>query len=455
MRKILFFLLLILYSLNAVSTSINGTFTTMANTTIYAFIDDDYITDAQKLVAQSEVDASGKFALEITTKNVQKICVKTIDYIFYLYCFEGNNYNVKLSLPNANFKKDNKQLLKVKIIEEPQPQINLQINAADSVIDKFVTSHYKQFVHPRSLKLAVDSLKKKYPAAICNTPYVVQYFMYAIASLDEASAMRETYFYKHYTNNEIASQNSPAFYNYFNQHYASYFESIITKPCFGNAATLINEQHNCEAILQKMRVCDTILKNDSLRELLFVKGLYKLYYKREYKKESIEMMLNYMTFKSEFESVKKVAKNLVKKITKLNIGTKAPNFNLLSSANDSIKLESLKGKLVYICFTNYSNLTWLTHLSILERLQLLYDKKILIVTITLAKDMPQLKALQNDKKLSGLILNGYDNLALNDNYLIDELPKYYLIDADGDILKNNNCSPVDGIEEIIKAELKK
>jgi len=66
-----------------------------------------------------------------------------------------------------------------------------------------------------------------------------------------------------------------------------------------------------------------------------------------------------------------------------------------------------------------------------------------------------MKAMQNQKLLSGIVLNGYDSFFLKNDFLIDSLPKYILIDEEGDVLKTTNCSPVDGIEEAIKAALKK
>jgi monoamine oxidase len=53
------------------------------------------------------------------------------------------------------------------------------------------------------------------------------------------------------------------------------------------------------------------------------------------------------------------------------------------------------------------------------------------------------------------VLNGFDQLSLSEDYSLDIFPKYFLIDADGDILQNKLCSPIDGIEEIIKQYLKK
>ena len=83
---------------------------------------------------------------------------------------------------------------------------------------------------------------------------------------------------------------------------------------------MINEEHNCTSILQKLSACDTIIKNDSLRELLFVCGLQSVYYKREFKKSSIEMMLRYMAFNSKYSSIKKQIVAIMDKTEDVSVG---------------------------------------------------------------------------------------------------------------------------------------
>jgi hypothetical protein len=111
--------------------------------------------------------------------------------------------------------------------------------------------------------------------------------------------------------------------------------------------------------------------------------------------------------------------------------------------------------MTYVCFTKFDNFDWQTHLPILERLQLLYEKRIHIAVITMGNDMKQMTALWQQKKYAENVLNGFDQLSLSEAYSLDIFPKYFLIDADGDILQNKLCSPIDGIEEIIKQYLKK
>ena len=455
MKALSIFSFFLLFCTSLFSKSITGAYKPLANCHVYACVDDDYITNTPLYIAETIADAEGKFTLNLKPLNgVNKVWIKTSQYITYMYVIYGFDYEVKLSLPASSNITENKQFLKLKVLNEEQLFVNKQMAIADSLFDDFYSTYYNSRILPRSLKRAADAFKTKlYQLVNNNVDYVEMYCHYSFATLDTAAGMKQTYMYEQYANNELYTENPEVYYNFIKQNYKGYFENTIAKPCFGDASAIINEEYNCISILQKLTACDSIIKNDSLRELLFVCGLQSAYYKREYKKPSIEMMLRYMALNSKFSSIKKIAKNIIAKISALNVGALAPEFALPNAQNDSIKLSSQKGKLVYLCFTNYSNVDWQTHLPILERLQLLYDKRFQIITITLGNDMKQMNALLKQKKFSNEVLNGFDNFFLKSDYQIDALPKYIMIDADGDIIKTTNCSPIDGVEEIIKQAL--
>jgi len=456
MKALSIFSILILFCASLFSKSITGAYKPLANCHVYACVDDDYITNTPLCIAETIADADGKFTLNLKPLNgVSKVWIKTSQYITYMYVIYGFDYEVKLSLPTSSNIIDNKQFLNLIVCNEKDIFVNKQMAIVDSIFNNFYANNYTKFIHPRSIKLVTDSFKTKLNSQPnTSIDYVDMYAHYLLAPIDAAAGMRLAYMYNQYANNKLGTQNPEVYYNFIKQNYKGYFENTIAKPCFGDASAMINDEHNCNSILQKLSACDTIIKNDSLRELLFVCGLQSVYYKREFKKPSIEMMLRYMAFNSKFSSIKKIAKNIIAKVSALNLGTPAPEFALPNAQNDSIKLSSQRGKLVYLCFTNFSNVDWQTHLPILERLQLLYDKRLQIVTITLGNDIRQISALLKQKKFSADVLNGFDNMFLKSDYQIDALPKYMLIDAEGDILKTTNCSPVDGVEDIIKQALK-
>ena len=448
--------LLFIITMNAQATDIFGNLKSEATHQMHLAVEDDYITHHQVIVASTEIDEEGNFHFPFNPKDsISCVYLKTYKHIYRLHVHSTGKYEIKLEATADAGLIDNKKILTLKSLTESKPKINKEIAYIDSLFDAFVAKNYLLMIHPRSIKVAADSFKVSLKEQVKHfNAYSRSYAQYTLAGIDEASGYRESYFFKNYTS--LSQQiNKHAYYNYINTHYKNYFELLIAKTCFGDGKRMINEQHNVPDMLSKMHHCDSLLSIDSLREYLLIAGLSRVYYKREFNKSSIEMMMRHIAFHSTSETNKKAATNFIHLIERLNIGSKAPQFELPNQKLDTIQLSQYKGMITYVCFTKFDNFDWQTHLSILERLQLLYEKRMHIITITLEDDMKQMNALWQQHKFSETILNGFDNLALRDAYGIDTLPKYILLDADGDVIKNSQCSPVDGIEEIIKQCLKK
>lgn len=454
--RIFLFCSLFIISEQAFATDIYGTFKTDANLKIYVSIEDDYITHQLRNICESTIEEDGTFHLSFQLPDsISKVYIKTFQHIFSLYVHAKGKYELKLEEAKDAVLLYNKQLLKISSLQESIPKINSEIANIDSLFDTFFSKHYLLMIHPRSIKLAADTFKLKLKEYIKNyNEYSKEYAHYTMASIDEASGYREKYFFKNYTSTPPL-HNKGVYYAYINQHFKNYFELAITKSNFGDGKKMINEQHNSNDLLKKLQACDSLLSIDSLREYLMIEGLSKLYYKREYSKSSIEMIMRYIAFNSAYIQNKKATKNFISQIEKLTIGSKAPNFELVNQKLDSVKLSDFKGVLTYLCFTTFDNFDWQTQLPILERLQLLYEKRIHIVVITMGNDMKQMTALWQQKKYAENVLNGFDELSLSEAYALDIFPRYFLIDSDGDILLNNQCSPIDGIEEMMKQYLKK
>ena len=407
--KIWLALLLLIFIGDTQATDIFGNLKSAASLNIHLAVEEDFITHHHVIIASSEVDEEGNFQFHFNLKDsIACIYLKTIKHIYRLHVHAQGKYELKLEEPRNAGLLENKKILKATSFTESKPKINSEITRIDSIFDAFVAKHYLLMIHPRSIKLAADTFKLQLNDLIKNYhSYSQSYAHYTLAGIDEAAGYREAYFYKNYT---ATSQpiNKQAYYSYLNTHFKNYFELLIAKACFGDGKRIINEQHHVPDLLTKMQQCDSLLSVDSLREHLMISGLSKLYYKREYNKSSIEMMMRYVAFHSTSSLNKKAATNFIHQIERLNIGSKAPAFTLVNQKGDTIQLAQFKGFLTYLCFAKFDNFDWQTQLSILERLQLLYEKRIHVIVITMEDDMKQMTSLWQQRKFSETILNGFD-----------------------------------------------
>jgi hypothetical protein len=101
---------------------------------------------------------------------------------------------------------------------------------------------------------------------------------------------------------------------------------------------------------------DTVLKNDTLRELYLIKGLGEFYYYKETVKYSVLQMLEYISQNGLTADNKLIAKNSLMRLDKLRVGTPAPPFTLKNIVTGQpVSLADFKGKVVYLSFWDEDN----------------------------------------------------------------------------------------------------
>ncbi|QHL88062.1 redoxin domain-containing protein [Nibribacter ruber] len=144
--------------------------------------------------------------------------------------------------------------------------------------------------------------------------------------------------------------------------------------------------------------------------------------------------------------------NQYKQYQKVGMGSQAPDFTLLSASGDSISLQHLKGKLVYLGF-------WRPLCGICQVDQQAYkyfvnqlaEKGITFVQVTVGEELANWKKTLQEKNYPGMQLYSPD---MEDQvvraYEVKNFPSYFLISPEGTIIKTNARRPgyAEGAREI-------
>ncbi|MCP4459861.1 MAG: TlpA family protein disulfide reductase [Cytophagales bacterium] len=137
--------------------------------------------------------------------------------------------------------------------------------------------------------------------------------------------------------------------------------------------------------------------------------------------------------------------DVVKKLVK---GKPAPKFAYASHDDKQVSLDDLKGKIVYIDVWA----TWcgpcLREVPFLKEVEAAYEGtnvQFVSISIDQQKDFEKWKKMIVDKKLGGLQLfaEGDWSSKLADDYAIDSIPRFLLIDGDGNIVSADAPRPRD------------
>lgn len=223
--------------------------------------------------------------------------------------------------------------------------------------------------------------------------------------------------------------------------YSFPYSTLLWRVCSEKGRELEKEQKLSSGLLGMIKYAETI-KSDFIRDNVMYQNL-RVNLLRSNDKEAVYNA--YMKIGLN-EKYKKEITEMYEKITKLDKGKPSPKFfNYENYAGGTISLNDFKGKYVYIDVWA----TWcgpcraeIPHLEKIEKKY--HDKNIVFVSISIDKQK-QKKAWRKmiaDKNMGGVQLLAKDKKFV-DEYVVLGIPRFILIDPDGNIVDQNAPRPSD------------
>ncbi|MGZ4116091.1 MAG: TlpA family protein disulfide reductase [Bacteroidia bacterium] len=449
-----FILIITLFIVSFLSHAQNVTITGSAKSYEYkeigAWINNDYISNTQKQLTYSSIDSLGNFKLEFNTKEIQYITLKVEKSISSMYIEPNSNYEVIFLPPdsttyqNPNLEHDVKLSIKLK----SKTEINSLTMDYDKRFDDFLTVDYVAFLKRAPLP-KIDSFKlamKSFYSTVSNK-YFDAYITYTIAALEEKTKMSQKKLYANYLDKKPILYNNPEYMNFFNDFYKQKVQDFSLSKDGSPLKFQINDRGSFEGA-KEVLIRDPFLKNDTIRELVLIKGLYESYYDGSFKRERIVAMLQQATNESKIAEHKRIAQNILNSFSKLKKGSPAPFFELPDKTGLTHSLDELRAKkYIYLMFYDENCSSCLQQMKIIPVLKKEYGERITFVSISTDKTNAGLKNFcTKNPKFDWLFL--YDNSEgkLKNDYEIKSLPAYFLIDPDGKFIQVPAESPDEDID---------
>ena len=278
-----------------------------------------------------------------------------------------------------------------------------------------------------------------------DNKYFNDFIDYKIASVElSATSVNKSELFKKYLYKKPILYSHWEYMNFFNQFFDHYLTT--RNKCFGEEEieNIVNYQKSFAALMDTLGK-DTLLFSESLRELVALKGLKELYNSPYYLQQNILDILSQVSATSHFTIHKLIAANLTSCLTKLQKGTIAPDFRLISLEGDFISLTDFYGKPIYLSFL----VTWtnacLAEFEIMDSLYSIWGNKINFITVSLDNNKEVITRYKNEKHLKWTFLyngTGYDLL---EAYGIKTFPLFVLISPEGKIMQCPAYKPSEGI----------
>ena len=463
MNKYKFLLLLFLPFISFGQTvTIKGIAKTYEYKEIGVYATNDYISNTQRKLTYSDIDSAGNFLLEFKTKDIQYITLKIDKSIASMYVEPNANYDIKIMPPdsttyqNPNLEHD----VKISINLKSKTEINSLTMDYDNQFDYFtyveLVALYSRKAYPK-----IDSFKvamQKFYSDVHNK-YFETYITYTIAALEEKTKLSEKKLYANYIAGKPVMYTNPEYMNFFNAFYKQKIQNFaLTKEGFPLGFQL-NDRGSLSGVINILHR-DVYLKNDTIAELVLLKGLYESYYDGSFKQGSIIAILKQISTDSYVPEHRQIAINILNSFSKLKVGSPAPFFELPDKNGVTHSLDELRTKqYVYLMFFDAACTSCLEQMKVIIAFKKLYGERITFVSVSTDKTNAELKNFTNkNPKFDWLFLYDNSNGQLKANYEIKSMPEYFLINPDGKFVQVPAESPDGDIDrafyDIVKPKVK-
>lgn len=442
-------LLFLAGTLFAQEVSIRGEAKAYAGKVISAFSYEDYISYPKNILETDTVGPDGKFKLHFDIRDIQRIYLRCDHMKAPLYVQPGKTYEV--SFPA----KDSSRLLNRNVDQDG----DLGINTTDSTelnwlimdfnmrYDDFWKKNYQSFVIKKT-RAPIDSFRRAINAHYSHTasPYFHSYIDYSIASTQVSTFESKNFMARDYLLHRKIGYHNYEYMLFFNQFFDKYFNQFASGPKGAAVSTAINDNGSAKALMAALKPA-AYLENDTLRELVMLKGLYENYNNREFKPSRMLSILEDVVRDSKIKEHRLIARNIIAAYTLLKKGTAAPAFSLPDRNGKMVSLSDFKGRFVYLSFSASWCTNCIRELKYIEELKKKYPKIQIITICTDDKVQDMNLLLKQNPKLNWTFLYAGNNEGLKHDYQIFSVPYYYLINPDGLLYLSPAPAPYDGIED--------
>ena len=454
MNKLIFILLSFIFGNCSAQVTLEISVPAYAEQAIRIIRYEDYFTRTEVLIQQGFTDKAGVFKVQFSLKEIQKICIKTTHTRAFFYAEPDSTYLLETGKTDTNAIQTigAENAVSMYFLNKNEQSLNNRIIYFENLLADFYTANTLNFAQPRALQKELldfkTMLKKEFNSA---SPFLKTYIAYSIAPIEEAAFLNHSYQFNTYFNGAI-NYAHPMYMNYYSTFYKNYLRQLSLKPKGADIFNSINEMHSYSSVMSSMLSADTLLKNDTLRELILLTGLREWYYLKDNNRNNISLLMNYIALKGLSSQNRIIAKNILQDMNALQSGTHAPELVLNHPKYKSIA--DLKGNYVYINFWATWNVESLQELKYMQKLEQKYGNRVIFISIASGEDVEGEKHYFIKNKFNWILLHDAAK-SIRNEYHIKTIPYYVLLDTEGDVIKGNAPAPSSNMDNFLKQLIRK
>ncbi len=426
------------------------------------------VSFTEEEMGKCTVSDSGLFECMITLSETRHIFTHLGIYNCYLYAEPGRVYN--LHLPRKREKSIQESMnpyfeetsvhLNAKIEENlgkgPVPRFGEELNFAIRAFNdtfypyyyKFVIDAYGDQVDRKELSKAEEEIRSAFDSLPGS--YLNAYIDYRMGLLEHygSQVSSRKIIGDYFLDKPVLLQN-PAYMELFNQVFKDYFLDFSAEHPNLRLPAVLNRDMDYSA-LNRFLSKEGNLYNDTLRELVMLKGLHDGFYDGKNLPSSMIQLLDSLRTNSSIPYHIQAVKDIMLETTKLLPGYQPPDFALYGSDSSLVRLSDFRGEYVYLNFCNSFGYYCVREYEYLRILNERLEGSLRIVTILVDDSFKDMRELVESNHYPWTFLHFSNQPEVLRSYDIQSYPSYFLIGPEGQLILSPAPSPAENFESTFR-----
>ena len=293
---------------------------------------DDQFSRQPVLLADTMTNDSGRVIFNIPCNNILPVELRTSACFAKWFLEPGKSYQLAFSLPDSSLSISENQLPEILLLNLDSSRSCLTDSIMDfeKQLDNFYRLNAPFFVQPRLLANELTKFKALVQKNFLSNPseFLSIYVRYMMAPIEEAAYQNKRAIFRHYFSAPYHF-NHPAYVAYFKLFFKKYIWIVSNKTTSNFLLNDVNESASIELLNQHILLHDTLLKNDTLRQMVIIYNLTEIFYDKNFNRDQIEKILKHIArTKAITPTHGRIAVNLMRTLSFMDQGTPAPMFQL-------------------------------------------------------------------------------------------------------------------------------
>ena len=443
-----YFMNFITFSLFAQPATIEGYAPAYKGKTVYLSTCKDFITYTPLQIESATISDSGKFKFQLDDlKRTTYVYLTIQNYKGDLYVVPGNYYRVVFPAPDSDHYQNQyiEHKVNLELYIDDSAEVNNLIMDFNTQFEKFWVKTYTYFLKkeaPRYVDSFYTAMLQRYKTI--HNPDFTGYMTYTVAEISNNILEGQKTLGEKYLKGKPILYNNYEYMQFFNDYFKDYMQNCTTTREGGDINKYIAKP-DYPGLMEVLKI-NRLLRNDSLCELVLLKGLYEFYYSGGYDQENIISLLKTISGTTKIEEDKKIADDMLASFSGVVRGGGAPDFALKDSKGEVSSIIDFRGKLVYLCFFKTTSSASISQMEVLPALYKQYGKKINFVFISEDENYDDLmNFLKTNKSFTWNFLWDEKHKVMQ-QYDVKTLPEYFIVGTSGKFLRSPADDPSHGIE---------